>query len=95
MREPFFMSSQQYMTHGGAPGLQRSLRPLEVRARRKRARWCVHGMVHGMLYTSPPIHYTRWHPHVDPHHTHMINCCNHQTQRWCIFELMKLSQPCS
>jgi hypothetical protein len=56
MRQPFIMSSQQYMTHGGVTGLQRSLRPLEVRARRKRVMWCGHGM----LYYHPYIiHGTR------------------------------------
>ena len=38
LRQPFIMSSQQYMAHGCVTGLQRSLRPLKVWAARKRSR---------------------------------------------------------
>ena len=70
VRQPFIMSSQQYVTHGGVTGLQRSLRPLEVRAARKRARWC--GLYTGALFHPYIIHGTRT---LLPHHTHMIYWC--------------------
>ena len=74
VRQPVIMSSQQYMTHGGVIGLQRSLRPLEVRAQGRRRGGCTRDAL------LPPIHSILWHPHIAPHHTHMIYCCNHQTR---------------
>ena len=70
VRQPFILSSQQYMTQGGVTGLQRLLRPLEVRAA---GRW-------RDARTTPYILHSIWHPHIAPHHTHMIYCCNHQTR---------------
>ena len=73
VRQPFIVSSQQYMAHGGVAEQQRPLRPLEVRAQGRKLWW----RVHGMLYYHPYI--LRGTRALLPHTTHMIYCCNHQT----------------
>ena len=74
VRQPFIVSSQQYMAHGGVVGQQRPLRPLEVRTQGRRRGACTHGM----LYYHPYI--LRGTRALLPHTTHMIYCCNHQTR---------------
>ena len=74
MRQPFIMSSQQYITHGGVTGLQRPLRPLEVRVNRtstSKGEGCI---TRDALFHPYILHGSRTLP---PHHTHMIYCCNH------------------